>query len=388
MSEFRYSPPVVQLVLRPGLIDLGWGHPASALLPADLIREATNAVFVTRSQEALAYGYATGPGPLLEWLQSQIYLNEGRKPELEQVLVTGGNSWAIDQICTTFAKPGDCVLVEAPTYHLAVRILRDHPVELIPVFTDEDGIDIEQLSDRVRQLKLSGRTVRMLYCVPTYNNPTGRSLEAARRRQLVDLAGHEGFLIIEDDVYRELSFDGPAPVSLWSLDTHDIVIRLGSFSKTLAPGLRVGFLTAPADVCRALGENGLLDSGGGVAPISGLIVNEICRAGGYRANLGLIVDAYRRRRDALLNGLEPLRDRGCHVRPPHGGFFVWVTLPEVKNAMRVLERAEERGMSFLPGNKFFVGGGGDHALRLAFSFYAPEELVRAARMLVDAIDVS
>ncbi|HJZ49653.1 MAG TPA: PLP-dependent aminotransferase family protein, partial [Roseiflexaceae bacterium] len=236
--------PTIQLVRRPGIIELGWGHPNAALLPVAGMRQAAAAALERWGVEALNYGADQGAGPLLAWLSDRIARTEGRAPASDAMLITGGVSQALDQICTLCTQPGDIALVESPTYHLAIRILRDHPLELIPIPADDHGLRVDALAETIAGLRRDSRRPRLLYCVPTFHNPTGTSLEAERRAKLVALAAAEQLLVVEDDVYRELSYDGPALPSLWSLAPPDTVVRLGSFAKSLAPGVRLGWLTA------------------------------------------------------------------------------------------------------------------------------------------------
>jgi DNA-binding transcriptional MocR family regulator len=381
--------PIVQLVRRPGIIELGWGHPDSALLPAEGLRRATDSALARWGADALAYGPERGVGPLLEWLIERIGRAEGRAPAPDEIMITGGASHALDQICALVARPGDVALVESPTYHLAVRILRDHPLDLVPAPADERGLNVDALAATVAGLRRAGRPPRLLYTVPTFGNPTGVSLDPSRRRALVELAAAEGFLIVEDDVYRELSYDGPPPPSLWSLAPPGVVLRLGSFAKSLAPGLRLGWLTGGAALVGRFTGGGLLDSGGGLNHFAALVTAEFCRSGAFDDNLLRLRAAYRARRDALLTGLVAHLPQGCAWAAPAGGYFVWVRLPEAVDTAALLPRAEAAGVAYLPGARFHLDARGANALRLAFSLYGENELAEAARRLARAIsDIS
>jgi DNA-binding transcriptional MocR family regulator len=377
--------PTIQLIRRPGIFELGWGHPNAALLPVEGLRQATNEALDRWGAEALNYGADQGAGPLLAWLADRIGRTEGRAPAQDQIMITGGVSQALDQICTLCTQPGDIVLVESPTYHLAIRILRDHPLELVPVPADDSGLRVDALAAAIAKLRRAGRQPRLLYTVPTFHNPTGTSLVAERRKALAELASTEGLLVIEDDVYRELSYDGPAPPSLWSLAPAGAVVRLGSFAKSLAPGLRLGWLTAGAATTGRIIDSGLLDSGGGVNHFTALIVAQFCASGRYDQQIAQLRAAYRARRDALLAGLSTYLPPGCEWTTPGGGFFVWVRLPQGLDTAELLPRAEAAGVAYIPGARFHTAGGGVNALRLAFSLYKPEELLDAAARLGDVI---
>ncbi|MDQ3248599.1 MAG: PLP-dependent aminotransferase family protein [Chloroflexota bacterium] len=379
------TQPTIQLSLRPNTIDLAWGHPAADLLPVAALQRAGVAALQRFGTDALAYGHPAGPGPLLDWLRARIGRQEGRTPAADEIMITGGNSHGLDQLLTLCTQPGDTVLVESPTYHLAVRILRDHPVNLVAVPADKDGLQVDALAQTVADLRRNGGRARLLYTVPTFHNPTGVSLSELRRRALIELASSEGLLIVEDDVYRELAYDAPAPASLWGAAPAGIVARLGSFSKSLAPGLRLGWLTAGPAIIARLTEGGLLDSGGGTNHFTALTVAMFCESGDYDAQVKQFCRAYRARRDALVAGFEQHLPAGCTWYTPGGGFFAWVMLPEQVDASELLARAEPAGLSFIPGVRFHLDGRGFNSLRLAFSFYPPAALQQAAQILGDLI---
>lgn len=373
--------PLVQFESRPGLIDLAWGHPDPALLPVAEMHAAAQTALDRWGPEALEYGAAAGAGPLRDWLRDRLAAREGRALTGEQVLITAGVSEGLDQLCTLCTRPGDVALVESPTYHLAVRILRDHPLELTAVPADDAGLNVDALKARLTELRRAGRRPRLLYVVPTFNNPTGLSLSDDRRRVLVEVAVDEGFLIVEDDVYRDLAYDGPPPPSLWSLAPAGAVARLGSFSKTVAPGLRLGWLTAAPALVQRLADSGLRDSSGGVNHFAALAVAALCGSGGYEISVERLTAAYRKRRDALLSALAEHLPPGAAWARPAGGFFVWITLPAGVDAAALLPRAEAAGVSYLPGERFHLEGGGRSALRLAFTRYGLDALAEAARRL-------
>jgi DNA-binding transcriptional MocR family regulator len=269
------------------------------------------------------------------------------------------------------ARPGDTVLVDSPTYHLALRVLADHGVRLVAAPLDE--IDARRL-DRVA----------FVYLVPTFGNPTGTSLPPDRRRALVEVAARTGTPIVEDDTYRELSYAGPAPGSLWSLDG-DAVIRLGSFSKSVAPGLRLGWITAAAPFVRRLVDRGFVDSGGGVNHSVALTMAEFGTSGAYERHVEAVRDRYRRRRDALAGAVRE-HVPGAEFTVPGGGWFLWVRLPSTVDTSALLDTAERAGVSYLPGARFYVDPPSTvDYLRLSFSMLGTPELVEGARRLGRAL---
>ncbi len=369
-----------QLFLRPGIIELSWGHPDPALLPvADLARAAEIALHWA-GPAALAYGAEQGPGQLLEVLAAWLSQRGGKPIKPEQLFITGGVSQGLDLLCTLLARPGDAVLIQEPVYHLALRIFRDHGLELIGVASDEDGLRVEAVAASLAQSRGQGRVPRFLYTVPTWCNPTGVSLTEERRRALAALAAQHGLLILEDDVYRELWFDVPSPPALQSL-APDTVVQLGSFSKILAPGLRLGWLVAPPALVRRCVGCGLLDSGGGVNHFTAHVVAAYLALGLLADHIERLRTAYRHRRDALLAALAQHLPAGCRWQKPGGGFFAWVQLPEGYDTAALLPAAEAAGVSYVPGARFFTTGGGARYLRLAFSLLTPEALEEGTRRL-------
>lgn len=377
---------LIEFEERAGVIELAWGHPDPRFLPVMGLRKAGDRALQRYGADALAYGNSAGPPPLIEMVCRRLAEIDARAPAANEVAITAGSSHGLDQVATLLMDPGDVALVEAPTYHLAIRILRDHPVQLVPVQSDGGGLRIDALAEAIRKVRANGHRPRIVYTVPTFNNPTGISLSARRRRELVALAAREGVLIVEDDAYRELSYDGPAPASLWSVGRPGTVIRLGTFSKSIAPGLRVGYMTAdPATISRFV-DGGVLLSGGGNSHFAALVVAEYVRAGDYARQVQRLRVAYRKRRDRMLGALERHLPKGTRWTRPAGGYFIWVTLPSGRETEQLLSTAEQAGVGFTPGRTFFGDApGGVDSLRLAFSRYPPATLERGVRRLARSL---
>nr|WP_296064079.1 PLP-dependent aminotransferase family protein [uncultured Actinoplanes sp.] len=366
------SHPVIQFEHRPGILDLGWGHPHPSLLPVQAWARASAGSLRRFGWQSLTYGYATGPAPLLDWLTDHLNRLEDGGTTVEQLFVTGGASHGLALVTALLTHPGDVVLVDSPTYHLALEILRDCGVSLSPAPREPS-----ELTTLIRMLRAGGRTVPMLYLVPTFGNPTGTSLSDDRRRALIELARAENLTIVEDDTYRELVYDPPAPVSLWRLAGGSPVVRLGSFAKTVAPGLRLGWINAAPPLIGRLARLGYVDSGGGVNHSVAMAMAAFGSSGDYEQHVAAVRDHYRTQRDALAGALG--------VTAPAGGWFLWLPLPDGVTAGDLLPVAEAKGVSFVPGPRFFVDGGGADRVRLSFSHLAPGDLRRAAGILRDAI---
>jgi DNA-binding transcriptional MocR family regulator len=376
-----------QNLARPGVIELAFGEPDPALFPGAGIAAACRAALADGGVAALPYGANAGPAVLRRLLAERLSALEGRHTADAETLITGGNSQALDQLVTLFCTPGDVVLVERPTYSLALGVLRDHPVVVEALPFDQDGLDVAAFERRLVEARTTGQNVRLLYTVPTYHNPTGLSLAAARRRRLVEVAAAYRVLVVEDDVYRELGYDEEAPASLWSLAAPGAVLRLGSFAKTLAPGLRVGWLNGSPEQIERVAGSGLNDSGGCVSQFSAVVVQRFLEAGGYDAHVAELRAAYAARRDALAAALAAHLPDGCSFTVPRGGFFIWVALPGDLRASDLLPVAEAVGVSFVPAARSHLDGF-DGALRLAFTLYPAAELAEAAERLGRVIGAS
>ena len=360
--------PIVQFTERPGILDLGCGHPDPALLPVEQWLAAASAAARDYGWRALTYGTVAGPGPLIDWLSDHL--------DTTSFFITAGASHALALITELLAEPGDTVLVDAPAYHFALRILRGRGVRLVAAPSD--------LEAAIADLRAEGQRVPLLYLVPTFGNPTGRSVPDDRRQYLVEVARRTGVTLVEDDTYRELVYTGAAaPVSLWDLSGGDgSVVRVGSFAKTVAPGLRLGFINGSPDLVRRLMDLGYVDSGGGVNHANALTMACFCVSGAFARHVAWLRESYAVRRDMLVAALRPAFD----VSSPGGGWFVWLRLPDGVTATKLLPVAEQHGVSFVPGPSFYPDGtSGDQYVRLAFSFLQTPHLTEAATRLTQAI---
>ena len=393
----KHAPPVIpyhgpvttepsntQNLLREGIIELAFGEPDPAFLAVELVRRAAAAVLDDRGPSTLAYGQPTGPLALREEIARRIVAREGCACTAVDVLVSGGNSQALGQVLTVLTSPGDVVLVESPTYDLALGIIRDHPVEVVGMPLDEEGLLLSALRTKLAELERAGRRARVLYTIPTFHNPGGVSLSAHRRRDLLTVAAEHGLVVVEDDVYRELVYEGHAPPALWTLGGPAHVVRLGSFSKTLAPGLRVGWINASGGLLERLAAEGVLESGGCVSQFAASVVGRLLASGGYDEHVAELRRAYASRRDALAAALHDCLPAGCCFAAPAGGFFIWLTLPPGLLATELLPVAEAHGVAFAPGARF-CSDEDDRSLRLAFSLYDEPTLAEGARRLGVAV---
>jgi len=370
----------------PGSISLVFGHPDATTLPVDDLHAAAEAAFRgPQARLALQYGPEQGTPALIDYLVSKLNRDEGLGLTHDKVMIVAGSTHAVDMIARLYAGHDGVVLVEAPTYHDALHVIRDHGADLRPVPIDGDGLIVDALAAQLDALQREGKPPRLLYTIPNFQNPSGVTLTAARREAILKLAREHGFLIVEDDVYRDLAFEGEVPPSFYALAEGQGVLRIGSFSKIMAAGVRLGWLIAPPDQIERCVECGAMQMGGGANPLVAHIVTEYCRAGHLEKQIAQLRQVYRHRCDVTLAALERHMPAGTTWTRPQGGFFVWLTLPEGLSVEPLRQVTRERGVLFVPGPGFFAAGGGERNLRLAFSFVPPGDIERGIEILAQAV---
>ena len=360
--------PTSQVNIPPGVIDLGAGNPPFSLLPLDLLRASAESCFARGDPAFLQYGAEQGDGYFRLALADFLTAGYGIPVDAGHLFVTNGISNALDLLCTLFTRPGDTIFVEEPSYFLALRIFADHGLRVVSIDTDEDGLVVESLEEKLLEYK-----PKFLYVIPTHQNPSGHTLTEERRARLVELSRENDFLILADEVYHFLSYDRQPPKALaaWTEDSH--VLSLSSFSKILAPGLRLGWIQAHAEKIQMLAGCGLLDSGGGLNPFTSAIVREVIESGGLTQNISRLKDIYSQRRvvmDAALRRQLP----ELNWKVPQGGYFFWVRLPRGLDAAELQQKAMENKVNFRPGVRFSSRNGLNDFIRLSFVFYEPEEI--------------
>ncbi|MFH8381038.1 aminotransferase class I/II-fold pyridoxal phosphate-dependent enzyme [Kitasatospora sp. NPDC018058] len=381
----RWQRGLVQETAEPGVIDLGPGYLEPALLPVELLREAQAAALAEFGAAALAYGTNAGAAPLREALAERAARADGHPCAPENVLVTSGTSQALYLISTALASPGDAVLVDGLCYDLAQKLFADCRLTLRRVPADAAGTSPEGLRETLRGLEREGVRPAFLYLNPTFHNPTGRTLPTPRRRELLAVAADHGLLVVEDDAYAGLALDPAAepPPSLTALAGHQGVLRLGTFAKTLAPGLRLGWLLGDPALVDRLASHGLFVSGGSLNHVASLAAAVMLGNGEYDRHVAFLREQLRLRRDVLAEGLRAVdRPEPVRFRVPSGGYFLWLEpvagLPEAE----LLRAAALAGVRIAAGSRF--GPGGAHSFRLAFSFNSPERLTMATERLAAA----
>ncbi|GIV78811.1 PLP-dependent aminotransferase family protein [Litorilinea aerophila] len=369
-----------QVHLPPGMVDFGIGQPGFELLPLALLERAARHRFAQGDPYFLNYGYEQGDGYCRLALADLLRQHGASATEPEHLLLTAGASQGLDLICTLFSQPGDVVFVEEPTYFLALRIFADHGLRVVGIPTDENGLDLEALAGQLRQVRPA-----FLYTIPTFQNPTGVTMPAAHRERLVRLSQEHELLVVADEVYHLLSFDRPPPEPLAAYAQEAPILSLGSFSKILAPGLRLGWIHSSPAWLRRLVGGGLVDSGGGLNPFAAAVVRSVLELDLLLPHLTALRAAYRSRRDALVAALQAHLPT-LRFRVPEGGFFLWAELPGQEDAGRLLQVARRHQVGFLPGARCSSRQGLRHYLRLSFAFHDPPALAEGVKRLRQAME--
>jgi 2-aminoadipate transaminase len=369
-------------------IGFRFGHPDPDTLLTPELREAMQSVISSpQAYIALQYGAEQGTQSLIDFLVENINREQSLSLQAGNLMLVAGSTNAVDMLARLYAKPGGVVLVEAPSYVDAIHVFRDHRVELCSIPMDEDGIIPGELEKHVVQLLSSGSFPSILYTIPNFHNPTGSTLSEARRIEIIRLAREYGFLIVEDDVYRDLSFEDAVPASFYALADGKQVFSVGSFSKTLAPGLRLGWLLGSEEAIQNCVNCGTAQMGGGANPFVANMVAEYCRGGSLEKHILRLQSLYKMRRDVALAALERYMPAGVRWTHPSGGFFIWLSLPEHVFAQDIKSQALEEGVLVSAGEGFFVNSAdGEHNLRLAFSCAKPDDIDAGIRILAQVID--
>jgi len=366
---------------RPEVVSLAGGMPYVSALPLDAIGARMERVMAERGAAALQYGAGQGTPELRERILEVMAL-EGIHAGVDDVVVTTGSQQALDLVAKLFLDPGDVVLAESPSYVGALGIFRSYQAEVSHIAMDADGMIPAALTERIQSLRAAGRPIKLLYLIPNFQNPGGVTLSSQRRLEIIDIARSNGILILEDNPYGLLWFDQAPPAAMRSVDG-DGIIYLGSFSKTFAPGFRVGWALAPHGIREKLvlaAEASILSP----SAINQMVISDYLSSADWRGQIDVFRGLYRERRDAMIDALE-------HYLPdltwtmPGGGFYVWLTLSEGLDAKGMLPRAVKELVAYTPGTAFFADGGGRQHLRLAFCYPTPTDIREGIRRLASVV---
>lgn len=374
---------MVKYASQPGAVSFARGDPAPEVFPVEEFFQCAG-ILRTKGREILQYGPTGGYRPLIEFLAGWMTPRLGRKIAEEQVLITTGSTQVCDLLIRATVNRGDYVITEEPTFLGNANNMRVMGAKFITVPVDEEGMVVELLPEKIESVLAAGGRISLIYTIPTFHNPAGVTMSLERRRRLVEIAHRHNILIMEDDPYRFVRFEGEDLPSLYSLDDEGCVVYAGSFSKILAPGTRLGWCVAPPSLVSLMTvlKQGVDTSS---SLVSQAIVAEYCRAGLLDSFLPRIVDNYRRKRDLMEKTLRKYMPAGeAEWTTPHGGFFYWVTTPRA-DADAVLRKALEKKVVFVAGEPFYPNGGGRNSFRLCFTFATPDQLDFGIRVIGDAI---
>ena len=380
MSHVKASDvrELLKITEKPEIISLAGGLPAPELFPTARLAELASALITEEGARCLQYSTTEGYAPLRSWIAEHMNTAWGARTTADQILVTTGSQQGLDLTAKLFLDEGELVLCESPTYLAALQAFQVFGPRCVGVPTDDDGMDMEAL-----EAILARERPRLIYVVPDAQNPSGRTWSVERRRRLVEIATRHGVPIIEDAAYADIVFEGEVPPSLQSFDTEGVVVTLGTFSKILCPGLRIGWVAAsPAlrDKYVILKQSADLHS----ATLTQMIASRYLQSTDFDADLRRIRDLYRVRRDVMV---EALRAEAPDVKftRPAGGLFVWVELPEGIDSRTLLAACVECQVAFVPGDSFFAGNRKLNTARLNFSAMPPERIREGIRRFATAL---
>ena len=368
-----------QVWLAPGMVNFGIGQPDFDLLPLDIMHQAAEHRLGQKNPYLLNYGSEQGDGYFRQALSEFLVPYYGAAIDAGRTIVTAGASQGLDMICTLFTKPGDTILVEEPSYFLALRIFEDHDLRVISLPTDENGLIVDALEAAIVRYSPA-----FLYLIPTFQNPTGVTLSAARRQQLVKVAASRNLLILADEVYHLLNYAEATPRPLALYADNAPILSLGSFSKILAPGLRLGWIQGTPALIDRITRCGLLDSGGCPSHFTSGLVRSVLELDLLAPYVDTMKQEYGARSRSLSAALRAEIPE-ARFDDAAGGFFLWLTLPHGVDTSDLLRFAEARQVSYVPGSRFSSSNGLRSALRLSFAFHDTRALALGVVRLREAL---
>jgi 2-aminoadipate transaminase len=364
----------------PGTLGMTGGFPNADAFPSEELAEITARLVRDEPGLALQYTPSAGIPSFREYLIERVAHLEGREPAWDELMITSGGMECLDLLCRSLLDDGDAVAVEGPTYLGAIMGFKDYGANLTGVPMDADGLDVDWLRERIER----GFRPKLLYTIPEFQNPSGRTLTLERRRALIELCRAYSILIVEDVAYKELSFDGTMLPSLWSLGP-DVVVQAGTFSKIFCPGTRLGWAVGPAALIAQLSS-----AKGGTDQCAGALgqrlVEEYGRAGHFGRRLPHARALYESRWVALSAALKRHMPDGVAWSEPTGGMFTWLRMPEHLDAIALRPAATEAGVAYVPGRPFYVTDDGANEMRLSFSALGEAQLAEAAKRLAGVIE--
>lgn len=379
-SPIRELMPYIK---KPGMISFAGGNPDPLIFPVAEFA-SSSIVLGKNGMEVLQYGSTEGYGPLREFVANWMAPRMGRVTEPGELLITSGSQQGMDLLCAALIDPGDAIIVEDPTYPGAIHTMRNRAATFITVPCDDDGIKVDMLPEVIEKALKEGKKIKFIYTIVNFQNPSGATLSAERRKKLLEIADKYDILVFEDDPYGHLRYEGAHEPTIFSMDKNNRVIYACSFSKILAPGARVAWIAGPSEIIRKMT---LVKQGADMCTsvVAQALVAQYCAEGHMDDFLPKILTHYSKKRDRMADAFKKYLPEGVEYSIPKGGFFFWLRLPGV-DTMELFKKGIEKGVAFVNGPAFFANGGGDDCLRTCFTFAQPDEIDEGARRLAAAIE--
>jgi 2-aminoadipate transaminase len=374
---------LMAITARPEVISLAGGLPDTSTFPPESFAAATRRIAEQACARALQYGPTEGLDETKACIASAMAA-EGMHVDGEDLIVTTGGQQVIDLVTKALIDPGDVVIAEGPTYPGAVPVFSSYEADVVQIDMDSEGMRVDLLETTLDRLEREGRIPKFVYTVPSFQNPAGVTLSAPRRRRLVEVARERELLVLEDNPYGLLRFEGERPETLYSLDGGLYVMYLGTFSKTLSPGIRLGWVAAPAPVLEKI-NLGKQAADLCTSTLSQLMVQAYFEQGRWRDYVASLVDLYRGRRDTMLEALAEHFPPQAEWTRPTGGLFVWATLPDFIDTTDLLARALRENVAFVPGEAAYLDGRGRSSLRLSFALCDHDEIREGIRRIGEVV---
>ena len=366
---------------RPEIVSLAGGMPNIKDLPLDEISDHIARMIRDHGMQVMQYGSGQGEPRIREQI-CEVMAEEGSVTDPDDITITAGSQQALDLVTRIFCDPGDVILAESPSYVGALGTFQSYQAEVVHVACDGDGLIPEAITETAGRLREQGKRIKFLYTIPNFNNPSGVTQPVERRRRIIECCADAGVLVVEDNPYGLLTLDADPLPAMRSLNPS--VIYLGSFSKTFAPGFRVGWVCAPHGVREKLV---LAQESATLCPpvFSQFAISDYLENSDWRGQIRVFRDMYRVRRDTMLATLEREMPEGCSWTRPAGGFFVWVTLPEGLDASAMLPRGVNARVAFVPGPAFFADGQGSRNVRLSYCFPPPDRIAMGVERFAQVV---
>lgn len=376
---------LLKVIGMPGMISFAGGLPTPEMFPAEEIGEIAKQVITSNPNKALQYGCTEGAASFKEELIKLLKKDENIEVSQEEMLVVSASQQGLDIVSKAFVDPGDAVIVAKPTYLGALQAFETYGADMIGVESDDCGIIAESLEEKLEDLKKAGRQCKFIYIVPDFQNPTGTTIPEERRIKILELAKKYGTIILEDSPYRKVRFKGEHQKTFYALDKGEgNVITMFTFSKTLAPGLRLGYIIGDKELIRKFVIlKQALDLC--TSPACQAIAEEYLKRGNIEKHISEMAKLYGKKRDVMIASLRKYMPKGVSWTEPEGGLFLWVVMPENIDSEKMLETAIKNNVAYVMGSAFYPDGSGKNTMRLNFSYSSFEEIDEGIKRLAKAI---